>query len=78
MRAVFLYHASFLAELAVFFRCFAGENVEGADKMAVVVKAAEGCGFGNGFALVQKILCVTDAHEHGVFFNRNADAFFEI
>ena len=70
--------AFFLLEFAVFLGGFAGEDAEGADKVAVVVKAAELGGFGNAFALIQKVLRVTDANEYGVFFDRNANAFFEI
>ena len=67
-----------MAEFAVFLGRFAGEDMEGADKVAIVVKAAEGCRFGNRLALIQKVLCVTDANEDGVLFDRNANAFLKV
>lgn len=47
-----LYRVLFLAQFTVFFRCFACENMKGADKVAVVVESAELGGFGNGLAAI--------------------------
>ena len=65
-------------QLAVFLWRFACENMEGADKVAVIVKAAEVGGFGDRLSLIQKTLCVADTNENSVFFDRNTHAFFEI